>query len=100
LPTSNGVIVAACLSKKFSPQAPGVVLCGEGVRTGPVSTQFALLRSAIPVFLKNAASRWQYCGKFTVERSFSAGEEFESFIAGSGRTVASVSHVVLLKQVR
>ena len=100
LPTSNGVIVAACLSKKFSPQAPAVVLCGRGALTSLVSTQFALQQNAIPVFLKNVASRWQYYGEFTVELSVSAGEEFESFITGSDRTVASVSHVVLLKQVR
>jgi len=100
LPTSNGVIVAACLSKKFSPQAPAVVLCGRGALTSPVSAQFALQQNAIPVFLKNAASRWQYCGEFIVERSYSTGEEFESFITGSGRTVGSVSHVVLLKHVK
>jgi len=98
LPTSNGVIVAACLSKKFSPQAPEVVLCGQGARTGTVSALFARQRSAIPVFIKNASSRWQYRGRFLVARSFNSGVRFESFIVGSGRSVASVSHVVILKQ--
>lgn len=98
LPVSNGVIVAACLSTKFSPRAPAVVLCGQGVRTGPVSAQFALQRCAVPVFIKNASNRWQYRGQFSVEGSFSSGKRFESLIAGSGRTIASVSHVVLLKQ--
>jgi len=99
LPTNNGVIVAACLSKKFSPQAPEVVLCGQGARTGPVSALFSRQRGAIPVFIKNASSRWQYRGRFVVARSFNSGARFMSFIAGSGRSVASVSHVVVLELV-
>jgi hypothetical protein len=98
LPTSNGVIVAACLSKKFSPQAPEVVLCGKGERTGPVSALFSRQQTAIPVFIKSAASRWEYRGQFSVAQSFSTGSRFESFIAGSGRSVASVSLVVVLRQ--
>lgn len=98
LPTSNGVIVAACLSMKFSPQAPEVVLCGRGVRTGPVSALFSRQRSPIPVFIKNASSRWEYRGPFLVVGSFDAGASFKGFIVGSGRSIASVSHVVILKQ--
>lgn len=98
LPTIDGIIVAACLSKTFSPQAPAVVLCGRGVRTGPVSALFSRQRGAIPVFIKNASGRWQYQGRFVVARSFSSGVRFQSFIAGSGRSVASVSHVVMLKR--
>lgn len=98
LPTSKGMIVAACLSKTFSPQAPEVVLCGRGARTSPVSALFARQQSAIPVFIKNASGRWQYRGQFVVTGSFDSGARFQSFILGSGRSVASVSHVVLLKQ--
>jgi hypothetical protein len=99
LPTRDGSIVAACLSKTFSPQAPEVVLCGRGVRTSPVSAQFARQKIPIPVFLKSASSRWQYRGQFSVAESFSSGARFESFIVGSGRSIASVSHIVVLKLV-
>ena len=98
LPTRNGAVVAACLSKAFSPRAPEVVLCGRGARTSPVSAQFAHQQVAIPVFLKSASSRWQYQGQFAVAQSFSSGPQFESYIVGSGRSVASVSHVVVLKR--
>ena len=97
LPTRNGAIVAACLSRTFSPRAPDVVLCGRGARTSVVSALFARQQIAIPVFLKSASSRWQYRGQFSVARSFSSGARFESFIVGSGRSVASVSHVVVLE---
>lgn len=99
LPTSNGTIVAACLSKKFSPQAPEVVLCGRGTRTSPVSELFSRQRGAIPVFIKTASNCWQYRGQFFVSRSFSSGARFQSAILGSDRSVASVSHVVILKRV-
>lgn len=99
LPTHDGVIVAACLSKKFSPRAPEIVLCGRGVRTSPVSKRLAHQQMAIPVFLKNASGRWQFRGQFIVACAFSSGANFERFIAGSGRAVSSVSYVVLLKRV-
>ena len=99
LPTRDGRIVAACLSKKFSPQAPEVVLCGRGMRTSAISELFTRQKTAIPVFIKSASSRWQYRGQFIVVKSFDAGSKFESLIVGSGRTVASVSYVVLLKQI-
>ena len=99
LPTNNGAIVAACLSKKFSPQAPDVVLCGKGARTTPVSELFTRQTSAVPVFIKSASNRWQYRGQFVVNGSFAFGAQFEGFIAGSSRSAASVSYVVLLKSV-
>ena len=98
LPTRRGVIVAACLSKAFSPQAPEVMLCGRGVRTTPVSALLAHQKVPIPVFLKSASNRWEYRGQFLVAQYFSSGARFEAFIVGSGRSVASVSHVVVLKR--
>ena len=100
LPTKNGVIVAACLSKKFSPQAPEVMLCGIGARTSLVSELFTRQTDAVPVFIKQSPSRWQYQGLFLVAGSFTTAPQFESFIAGSSRSIASVSYVVLLKQVK
>ena len=100
LPTNRGAIVAACLSKKFSPQAPDVMLCGKGARTSPVSELFTRQTSAVPVFIKSASNCWQYQGQFVVQASFVAGPQFEGFVAGSSRSVASVSFVVLLRQVR
>lgn len=97
LPTVAGTVVAACLLKQLSPQAPAVVLCGQGARTGPTSRRFAYQTGALPVFVKIAAHRWQYRGRFSVEQAYSSGAEFERLIAGSGRSVASVSYAVLLR---
>ena len=97
LPTQGGRIVAACLSRKFSPAAPHVVLCGQGPRTGAVSKLLTIQTGELPVFIKRAASRWEFHGNFRVEKFFSSGARFESFVSGSGRSIASVSYVVLLK---
>lgn len=97
LPTVDGEIVAACLLTTFSPCAPAVVLCGRGARTSGVSRRFAQHAGALPVFLKLEASRWQYRGRFVVDRAFDSGRPFERAIEGSGRSIASVSYVVLLK---
>jgi len=98
LPTHGGVIVVACLSRKFSPGAPEVVLCGRGVRTTPLSAAFARQKAPIPVFMKRAANQWQYRGRFVVAQSFVSGARFESLIKGSGRSLASVSYVVILEK--
>ena len=97
LPTHGGRIVAACLSRKFSPAAPHVVLCGQGPRTGAVSKLLTIQAGELPVFIKRAASRWEFQGNFRVENFYSSGARFESFVSGSGRSIASVSYVVLLK---
>ena len=97
LPTQRGRIVAACLSRKFSPAAPHVVLCGQGPRTGAVSKLLTIQAGELPVFIKYAANQWEFHGNFQVEKSFNSGARFESFISGSGRSIASVSYVVLLK---
>ncbi len=97
LPTHNGVIVAACLTEKFSPDAPRVVLCGQGPRTGPVSVMLARHRGPVPVFIKQGANRWEFRGAFRVTGSLVTGARFVSLIQGSGRSIDSVSVVVLLE---
>ena len=54
-------------------------------------------RGPIPVFMKQGAGRWAFRGAFEVTGSLVAGARFERLIQGSGRTVASVSVVVLLE---
>jgi hypothetical protein len=97
LPSLDGKLVAACLTLRFSPAAPTVVLCGQGPRTTPTSRLLTLQREKLPVFIKKAARRWEFCGDFRVAEFLTGGPRFEEFIAGSGRSLASVSYVVLLR---
>ncbi len=97
LPTSKGLIVAICLVKDLNPEAPRVMLCGQGARTSRVSDLLTRQSQAIPVFIKRAANRWTFQGHFKVRESLGSGRRFERHISGSGRSLASVSHVVLLE---
>lgn len=97
LPSIDGKLVAACLTLTFSPAAPAVVLCGQGPKTTPASRLLALRCEKLPVFIKKAAGRWQFRGEFRVAEFLVDGPRFEEFIAGSGRSLASVSYVVLLR---
>ena len=97
LPSVDGKLVAACLTLRFSPAAPLVVLCGQGPKTAPASRLLTLQREKLPIFIKKAARRWQFCGDFRVAESLVSGPRFEEFIVGSGRSLASVSYVVLLQ---
>ena len=98
LPTLDGKIVAACLSQKFSPAAPTVVLCGQGQKTTAVSKLLTLQQGNIPVFVKKTVNRWTFCGVFQVVESLSVGARFEQFISGSGRAIESVSYVVIMQR--
>jgi hypothetical protein len=64
LPSVDGRLVAACLTLRFSPAAPTVVLCGQGPKTAPASRLLTLQREPLPIFIKKAANRWQFCGDF------------------------------------
>ncbi|MDH4390379.1 MAG: hypothetical protein QE285_03010 [Aquabacterium sp.] len=97
LPNVGGKLVAACLTLSFSPAAPTVVLCGQGPQTAPASRLLTLQRDPLPVFIKKAANQWRFCGDFCVAQVFSDGARFEEFVGGSGRSLASVSYVVLLR---
>lgn len=97
LPSVAGKLVAACLSLKFSPAAPKVVLCGQGPKTTAASRLLTLQREKLPVFIKKATGQWRFCGDFRVQESLVSGPRFEEFIAGSGRSLTSVSYVVLLQ---
>jgi len=97
LPSVKGKLVAACLTLGFSPAAPSVVLCGQGPKTALASRLLTLHREKLPIFIKRAARRWQFRGNFRVTESLVGGPRFEEFIAGSGRSLASVSYVVLLQ---
>lgn len=99
LPTKDGVVVAACLTLEYNPQAPRVILCGRGPLIERAGEMLALQRQSLPVFLKLGVNRWEYQGRFKVVASYTAGAEFTGHIAGSGRRTADVSRVVVMEVV-
>lgn len=97
LPTKEGAVVAACLTRELNPRAPQVILCGQGERIAPAGAVLAGQRHSIPVFIKRAVNRWEYQGRFKPVASFTSGSEFQRLVTGSGRAPEEVSRVVVLE---
>ena len=99
LPTKNGSVVAACLTRELNPQAPRVILCGRGARIEPAGELLSKQPYAIPVFLKRNVNRWEYQGLFRTAASYTSGPEFSNHVLGSGRPPPEVSRVVVMSEV-
>ena len=97
LPTKGGSVVAACLTRALNPLAPSVVLCGRGPIIASAGATLAKQKHQIPVFLKLATNRWVYHGLFRPTEAYSSGQEFQQYVAGSGRSPSEVSLVVVLQ---
>ena len=64
LPTKNCIITCICLSKKKNPDAPHVILAGDGKRNLQSAKWLAGQTSELPVFLKESSNNWIYKGLF------------------------------------
>jgi hypothetical protein len=95
LPTKDGVVVAACLTKDLNPLAPNVILCGRGKVIALTGERLARQTEPIPVFVKRDVNRWEFKGHYRPKASFTSGVEFEHLIAGAGRD--DVTRAVVLE---
>ena len=65
LPSENGKVLCACLSQKYGPDVPKVILVGQGPGVQQAAEIFRRQKSAVPVFLKKVANLWEYAGNFS-----------------------------------
>jgi HNH endonuclease len=68
LPTVDGQVVCACLSKDMNPNAPNVVLVGNKPIVMKSAEQFSRQTTPIPVFIKEESNEWKYAGDYTVKK--------------------------------
>ena len=68
LPHVGGVVVAGCFNKEYNPDAPTVILPGEGVEIEKWGRVFAAQTHAIPVFVKKRSNEWHCFGSFKCSR--------------------------------
>ena len=77
LPTVNGRVVARCFKRSptTNPDAPDMILPGNGPFIKEAARQFTAQDSAVPIFIKQAVNQWPYVGMYKVARqSFNEGE--------------------------
>jgi len=69
LPTKDGRVVCGAFRPDANPDAPMIVLAGQSPKIRQAAEQFAKQAEAVPIFLKREPNRWQYVGRFRVQRS-------------------------------
>lgn len=97
LPTVQGVVVAGCFRHDTNPDAPTVVLPGNGPIIMSSAESFAASKNAVPVFIKQSASDWRFVGEYRVSRISRDPAEIKMYAKRAGRT--DVSCVLRLSQV-
>ena len=99
LPTMNGTVVAGCFKRSpdTNPDAPDIVLPGNGPRIQQAARQFTAQGNAVPIFMKQAVNQWQYVGMYKVERQSFDKSEINRHAARAKR-INDVSSVLCLKK--
>lgn len=98
IPTVNGVVVAVCIRMDLNAKAPEELLCGTGPVMVTAGNLLASTTFKLPVFTKRRVNQWQYRGLYRVAASHRVGPRFDAMVAGSGRSLSSVSVAIELLQ--
>ena len=65
----DGKVVAGCFTLEINPEAPLVVLAGNGPQIREWADLFCAQTSSIPVCVKSGLGEWLCCGNFKLVRS-------------------------------
>jgi hypothetical protein len=99
LPTINGVVVAGCFRRDTNPDAPEVVLPGNGPIIKSTAKSFAMSGRAVPVFIKQRIGDWRFVGIWQVSKLSCDFAEVKYHMERSGRSdVSCVLHLSEVKQ--
>jgi hypothetical protein len=98
IPTLNGRVVAVCIRTDLNAKAPEEFLCGVGPVRVKAGNLLASTLGKVPVFTKTNVNQWAYKGLFRVAASHRSGPGFDAMVAGSGRSLSSVSVAIELTQ--
>ncbi|MEM7592980.1 MAG: hypothetical protein AAF383_15930 [Cyanobacteria bacterium P01_A01_bin.83] len=64
LPQKNGKIVCGCFNLELNPQAPYIILVGQGDKIESKARQLSIQTKNIPIFIRKATNEWEYQGNF------------------------------------
>lgn len=95
LPHVGGRVVAACLRLDMNPDAPCVILVGDGEGIEHAADLLKNQRESVPTFLKRGAGEWEYVGEFVAHRYSHDPEEIAAQALRSGRSnITLVIHMM------
>jgi hypothetical protein len=96
LPAKDGLVTCACLTLKRNPDAPNTILVGQSPRVLERAKQLCAQGGTIPVFVKRNTNKWEYVGRYQVERCSADVTDIDKYQQLSGRT--NLRMVVFLKE--
>lgn len=85
LPQSQQTIMCGCFTSAMNPEAPEVVLVGNGPRILLKAERLAAQGGAIPVFMKRATNQWEYKGRYELVSLSKNSVDFEAKAAAVDR---------------
>jgi hypothetical protein len=96
LPHKDGKVVCGCFRKDTNPDAPDVILPGNGPDIQKWARVFREQKYPVPVFIKKESNAWEYVGDYEVEQWTDNASEIARYARSSGR--ADVTSVLFLKR--
>ena len=82
----DGKIVAGCFTLELNPEAPLVVLAGNGPQIRELADIFCAQTGSIPVCVKSGMAEWLCCGNFKLVRSSTDPAEIARYSAQAQRS--------------
>ena len=86
LPHRAGAVVAGCFTLELNPEAPLVVLAGQGQHIREWADIFCAQTGSIPVCVKSGLGEWLCCGNFKLVRSSTDPAEIASHAVEARRS--------------
>jgi hypothetical protein len=85
LPQSQQTILCGCFTNSMNPEAPEVVLVGNGPRIIGKAEKLKTQGGAIPVFIKRATNQWEYRGRYELAEISRNPADFEARAVAADR---------------
>jgi hypothetical protein len=96
LPHQDGQVVCGCFRRDTNPNAPDIILPGNGPDIQKWARVFREQSYPIPIFIKRESNAWEYVGDYEVERWADNSSEIVRYAKLSERT--DVTSVLFLKR--
>jgi len=97
LPTEKKRVVCGCFTLEHNPEAPDIIIPGNGPIIKREAKQFCTQNYPVPIFIKRRPNLWEYVGNYKVERFSTDPAEIAAHHKNSVTPLAEVTRVSFLK---
>ena len=99
LPYSHGLVLCGCFNPQRHPEAPAVILVGNGYIVQHGAKLLCAQKQPIPVFIRRADKQWEFAGYYAVERATTDPQELAAHHQGSIFSLSELTQVIFLKRI-